>query len=84
MNRKQDPASILNDPNAVSQVASNPDAQALKNILTRGHSENDLQRIAQEAAKGNTQELRQVMSSLMQNPDSATIISRLQKQFGGK
>lgn len=84
MNKNQDPASILNDPNAVSQVAKSPDARALRNILTQGHSEDDLQRIAQEAAKGNTQELKKVVSSLMQDPGSAAIIARLQKQFGGK
>lgn len=80
----KNPSSILNDPNAVSQVAKSPDARALRSILTQGHSEDDLQRIAQEAAKGNTRELRQVVSSLMQDPDSAAIIARLQKQFGGK
>lgn len=53
------------------------DGQKLMNMLTKGDNGAALERATQNAANGDTQELAQLLGSLMRSPEGAALMNRL-------
>jgi len=68
---------ILSDKKKMQQVASSPDAKALAQMLTKGQSQASLKRIAENAAKGDTAQLSELIRSIASSPGGAQLLSRL-------
>lgn len=60
-----------------NQLMRSDDGQALLSLLSRGDGGASLERAAQDAAKGDTAALAQMLRSLMANKEAAAIMSRL-------
>ena len=73
----------------VEQLKSNPamlqalmqsrDGQTLMSMLTQGDRGAGLQRAAQEAAKGNPAEMASMIQRIMQSPEGAALVDRINK-----
>ncbi len=59
------------------QIMNSGDGHRLMELLAGGDGGAALHRAAQSAAKGDTQELSQMLRGLMQTPDGAQIMGRL-------
>ena len=78
----------------IQQLKSNPamlqalmqsrDGQALMQMLSGGDRGASLQRAAQSAAKGNPAEMVRMVNQLMQSPDGAALIDRINKTMNGR
>ena len=78
----------------IQQLKSNPamlqalmqsrDGQALMQMLSGGDHGASLQRAAQSAAKGNPAEMVRMVNQLMQSPDGAALIDRINKTMNGR
>ncbi len=79
MNQNNQPniQQLLSDKKALERVAKSPDAQALASMLTAGHDQASLKRIAQNAAKGDTAQLNQLIQSIVKSPGGAELLQRL-------
>ena len=75
---------ILNDKAVLEQVAKSPDAKALANMLTQGQDQASLKRIAENAAKGDTTQLNQLIQSITSSPSGAELLRRLSNSFEKK
>ena len=75
---------LINDKKTLEQVAKSPDAQALAGILTKGQDQASLQKIAENAAKGDTAQLSQLLQNIVRNPDSAALLQRLSNTIGNQ
>ncbi len=75
---------ILNDKAVLEQVAKSPDAKALANMLTQGQDQASLKRIAENAAKGDTTQLNQLIQSITSSPSGAELLRRLSSSFEKK
>lgn len=75
---------LLSDKKAIAALAKSPDAQALAKMLSQSKDPAALQKAAQEAAKGNPEQLRQMVKSIVGSPDGAELLRRLDKTMGGK
>ncbi len=75
---------LLGDKKALEQVARSPDAQALAGMLTQGRDSRELKQIAENAAKGDTAQLSQLIASITNSPGGAELLQRLSNSFGGK
>ena len=86
MNQNNQPniQQLLSDKKALERVAKSPDAQALASMLTAGHDQASLKRIAQNAAKGDTAQLGQLIQSVAGSPGGAELLRRLNESFGQK
>ena len=73
---------ILGDKEALRQIAGSPDAQALARMLQRGQSQASLKHIAERAAKGDTSQLRDLISSITSSPGGAELLNRLSGSLG--
>ena len=60
------------------------DGQALMQMLSGGDRGASLQRAAQSAAKGNPAEMVRMVNQLMQSPDGAALIDRINKTMNGR
>ncbi len=73
----------------VEQLKSNPailqtlmqsrDGQALMQMLTQGDRGAGLQRAVQSAAKGNPADMVKLVNQVMQSPDGAELVNRINK-----
>ncbi|WP_295581024.1 hypothetical protein [uncultured Oscillibacter sp.] len=73
----------------VEQLRSNPamlqslmrsrDGQALMQMLTRGDQGAGLQRAVQSAARGNPADMVKLVSQVMQSPDGAELVERINR-----
>lgn len=68
---------LINDKKALEQVAKSPDAQALAGIITQGQDPASLQKIAENAAKGDTSQLTQLLQNIVRSPSGAELLQRL-------
>ena len=78
----------------IQQLKSNPamlqalmqsrDGQALMQMLSGGDRGASLPRAAQSAAKGNPAEMVRMVNQLMQSPDGAALIDRINKTMNGR
>ena len=59
------------------QLMRSGDGSALMDMLTRDDGGKALNRAAQSAAKGDTKELAQMLRGLMERPDAAAVMRRL-------
>ncbi len=59
------------------QIMRSGDGQQLMRLLSGGDGGAALERAAQSAAKGDTAALSRMLQSLMQSPDGAAVISRI-------
>ncbi len=73
---------MLGDKRMLEQVAKSPDAQALAGMLTQGHDQASLKKIAEDAARGDTAQLSQLIGSIASSPDGAELLRRLGNSFG--
>ena len=74
----------LSDKKLLEQVAKSPDAQALAGMLTQGRDQAALKKIAEDAARGDTAQLSQLIRSISSSPDGAELLRRLGNSFGKK
>ncbi len=74
----------LNNKKMLEQVAKSPDAKALAGMLTRGTDQASLQKIAENAAKGDTAQLKALIQSITSAPGGAELLQRLGNSFGEK
>ena len=72
----------LGDKKMLERVAKSQDAKALAGMLSQGHSQADLKKIAESAAKGDTAQLSQLIRSITSSPDGAELLRRLGNSFG--
>lgn len=68
---------LINDKKTLEQVAKSPDAQALAGIITQGQDQASLQKIAENAAKGDTSQLTQLLQNIVRSPSGAELLQRL-------
>ena len=59
------------------QIMRSGDGQKLLQMLSGGDGGAALNRAAQSAAKGDTRELSQMLQNLMQSPDGAAVMGRI-------
>lgn len=78
-NNPQDLQKLLGNRKAMENLSQSPEAKALINILSRGRSEASLQQIAQNAAKGNTAQLSELIRTITSTPDGAQLLQRLSR-----
>lgn len=69
---KQNPAMLKN-------LMQSRDGQTLMQMLTQQDQGASLQRAAQSAAKGNPTELARMVTKVMQSPDGAALVERINK-----
>jgi len=86
MNQKQQPnfQQLMTNKDALQQLANSPEAKALAKMLTQGQDQASLQKMAQEAVQGNTQQLSQLVQSITGSPGGAELLKRLSKSLEGK
>lgn len=68
---------LLSDKKALERVAKSPDAQALAGMITQGQDQASLKKIAEDAAKGNTAQLNQIIQNIVRSPGGAQLLQRL-------
>ena len=71
----------LGDKKLMEQLANSPDAQALAGMLTQGTDQASLQKIAENAAKGDTSQLQALIRSITSTPGGAELLQRLGNNF---
>ena len=69
---KQNPAMLKN-------LMQSRDGQALMRMLTQQDQGASLQKAAQSAAKGDPAELARMVNKVMQSPDGAALVERINK-----
>lgn len=75
---------LLGDKAAVEQLSKSQEAQALAGLLTQGRDPADLERIARDAASGNTQQLGELMRSITSSPGGTQLLERLSRSLEKK
>ena len=75
---------LLSNKKAIAALAKSPDAQALARMLSQSKDAASLQQAAQSAARGDTQQLQQVIRSITESPGGAELLRRLDQTMGGK
>lgn len=71
----------LGDKKMLEQVVNSPDARALAGMLTQGTDQASLQKIAENAAKGDTSQLQALIRSITSTPGGAELLQRLGNSF---
>lgn len=74
----------LGDKKMWERVAGSPDAKALAGMLAQGTDQASLQKIAENAAKGDTAQLKALIRSVSSTPGGAELLRRLGKSFGAQ
>lgn len=72
------------NPAMLQSLMQSQDGQALLRMLSAGDQGASLQRAAQSAAKGNPAEMVRMVNQLMQSPDGAALIDRINKTMNGR
>ena len=70
---------LKNNPAMLQALMHSRDGQALMEMLTRGDRGAGLQHAVQSAAKGNTAEMMSMVQKLMQSPEGAALIQRINR-----
>lgn len=74
----------LGDKKMLEKMVNSPDAKALAGMLTQGTDQASLQKIAENAAKGDTAQLQELIRSITSTPGGAELLQRLGNSFGQK
>ena len=83
-NKQSDVRQALSDKKMLEKVAKSPDARALAGMLTQGRDQAALKKIAEDAARGDTAQLSQLIGSIASSPDGAALLKRLGDSFSKK
>ena len=75
---------LKGNPALLQSLMRSRDGQALMQMLSGGDRGASLQRAAQSAAKGNPAEMVRMVNQLMQSPDGAALIDRINKTMNGR
>jgi len=68
---------IFRDKKTLEQVAKSPEAQALAGMLSQGRDQASLKKIAENAARGDTTQLNQLIQSIVRSPGGAELLQKL-------
>lgn len=74
----------LGDKGMLEQVMRSPDARELAKMLNQGTDQASLQKIAENAAKGDTAQLKALIQSITATPGGAQLLQNLESRFGQK
>lgn len=83
-NNKGSLQQLLSDKKTLEQVAKSPDAQALAGMISQGQDQASLKKIAEDAAKGDTAQLNQLIQNIVRSPGGAQLLERLSNTIGKK
>ena len=75
---------IQQNKGALLQLMSSPDGQRLIQLLSSQSGDGTLKKAASNAAKGNTSDISQMISKLMQNPEGAALVERINRSVAEK
>ena len=75
---------LKSNPAALQALMQSRDGQALLQMLSGGDQGASLQRAAQSAAKGDPAEMVRMVNRLMQSPDGAALVDRINKAMNGR
>ncbi|WP_295762712.1 hypothetical protein [uncultured Oscillibacter sp.] len=70
---------LRKDPAALKSLMQSRDGQTLMQMLTQGDRGAGLQRAVQSAAKGDTTAMVQMVNQIMQSPEGAELVERINK-----
>jgi len=70
---------ILSDQKNIAQLMNSQEARALARMLSEQQSGASLQKAARDAAKGNTQQLGDLVRSISSSPEGARLLATLQR-----
>ena len=70
---------LKNNPAMLKSLMQSRDGQMLMQMLTQGDQGASLQRAAQSAVKGNTSEMEAMVKRIMQSPEGAALVERINK-----
>ena len=70
---------LKSNPAALRSLMQSQDGQALIRMLTQGDRGAGLQQAAQAAGKGNPAQLTDMINRMMQSPEGAALIERINK-----
>lgn len=74
----------LGNKKLLERLASSPDAKALASMLAKGQDHASLQRLAENAAKGDTAQLKALIQSISSNPGGAELLQKLGNSLSQK
>ena len=83
-NNPMDIQRLLRDKEALKTVAQSQEAKALAGMLTQGRDQASLRRIAEDAARGDTQELSALVRSIANSPGGAQLLQQLSRSIDKK
>ena len=75
---------LLGNKQVLEQLSRSSEAKALMDLISKGHNESSLQQIAQNAAKGNTSQLAEVIRTITSTPGGAQLLQKLSQQMETK
>jgi len=70
---------LRKNPAALKALMQSRDGKALMQMLTQGDQGAGLQRAVQSAAKGDTSAMVQMVNQIMQSPEGAELVERINK-----
>ena len=70
---------LKNNPAMLRSLMQSRDGQALLRMLTQQDQGASLQQAAQSAVKGDTTQLARMVTQVMQSPDGAALVERINK-----
>ena len=70
---------LRKNPAALKALMQSQDGQTLMRMLTQGDQGAGLQRAVQSAAKGDTAAMVQMVNQIMQSPEGAQLVERINK-----
>ena len=70
---------LRQNPAMLQSLMRSPDGQALLRMLTQQDQGASLQQAAQSAVKGDTTQLARMVTQVMQSPDGAVLVERINK-----
>ena len=70
---------LKQNPETLRALMQSRDGQQLLHLLTQGDQGAGLQQAAQAAVRGNPAEMMQMVNRIMQSPDGAALVERIQK-----
>lgn len=70
---------LKRDPARLRSLMQSQDGQALMRMLTQKDNGAGLQRAVQSAAKGNPSDMAQMVQSIMQSPEGAALVERINR-----
>lgn len=82
-NNLGDLSKMLGNRKAMEQVARSADAQALGELLTRGHNSDELEKMAQGALSGDPSAIQSLIRSITESSEGTELLRRLSESFHG-